>query len=171
MHQQLPLHDTTLNSGATFSHCRTYRYTLWRIEDESKPLLMYVCLNPSTADEHKDDHTITRLRNFTRGWGYGGFYICNLYAYRATSPKDLMSAKRSVDIEGGENTISIVRTVTKCQDIVCAWGNDGSSAHFKKYYQYFKERELKCFGTTRIGEPKHPLYLSNDSQLIDFIIK
>ena len=76
-------------SGAVFSDCRKYRYTLWRIWDGNKPLVMIIGLNPSTADETSNDPTITRCKNFARSWGYGGVLVANLFGCRATSPNEL----------------------------------------------------------------------------------
>ena len=45
-------------SGAVFSDCRKFRYALWRMWDEDKPLVMIIGLNPSTADEKVNDPTI-----------------------------------------------------------------------------------------------------------------
>lgn len=81
-----------MNKGAKFSDCRKYRYTLWRIWNESEPCVMFIGHNPSTADEKEDDPTIRRCINYSRDWGYGGLYMVNLFAYRATDPKDLIAA-------------------------------------------------------------------------------
>ena len=62
----------TIKKSATFSECRKYRYSLWRVWDESLPFVLFIGLNPSTADEIEDDPTIRRCINFTKEWGYGG---------------------------------------------------------------------------------------------------
>src|SRR5689334_6852032 len=74
-------------SGADFSECRSYRYALWRIWDESKPLVMFIGLNPSTANETETDNTITRVRGICEHNGFGGFYMMNCWAYISTDPK------------------------------------------------------------------------------------
>lgn len=43
--------------GAIFSDDRDYRYRLWRTWDVDLPLVGFIMLNPSTADETEDDQT------------------------------------------------------------------------------------------------------------------
>jgi len=85
-----------MKTDAKFSTCRKYRYALWRIWDDSKPYAMIVGLNPSTADETKNDPTISRCINFSKDWGYGGLCMANLFAFRATKPSVLMSSNDPV---------------------------------------------------------------------------
>ena len=54
----------TLKKNAKFSGCRTYRYALWRVWDQSNPYVMFIGLNPSTADETEDDPTVIRCMNY-----------------------------------------------------------------------------------------------------------
>ncbi len=91
----------TMNKGAIISTCGQYRYQLWRIWNEDKPLVLFVCLNPSTADARQDDPTIRRLTGFAYQLGYGGFYLGNLFAFRSTYPSDLPAANDPV---GPDNT-------------------------------------------------------------------
>ena len=81
-----------MKSGAIFSSCRKYRYALWRNWDETKPCVMIIGLNPSTADENENDPTITRCINFAKSWGYGGVCVTNLFAYCATVPSDMKAS-------------------------------------------------------------------------------
>ena len=75
-------------TGAVFSPCERYRYKLWRVWDPARPLglVMFLMLNPSTATDAEDDPTIRRCIGYARSWGYGGLYVGNLFAYRATTP-------------------------------------------------------------------------------------
>ena len=84
-------------SGAVFSPCERYRYKLWRVWDPARPLgcVMFLMLNPSTATDTEDDPTIRRCIGYARSWGYGGLYVGNLFAYRATDPADLRRADSS----------------------------------------------------------------------------
>ena len=79
----------TMIAGAEFSSDRKYRYCLWRIWDRQLPLVMFIGLNPSTANETEPDHTITRVMGFARSWGYGGFYMMNLFGIVSSQPENI----------------------------------------------------------------------------------
>src|ERR1700691_893264 len=66
-----------MRMGAVFSPCRRYRYALWREWGvlpgmPDKGYVLFVGLNPSTADETRDDATIRRCIAFAQAWGYSG---------------------------------------------------------------------------------------------------
>ncbi len=116
-----------LTAGAVLSPCRTWRYRLWRsLDNGGDPWPVFVGLNPSTADENEDDRTIRRCRGFSKRWGYGGFYMLNLFALRATDPREL---KVHEDPVGPENMDYIHDMCRSCQTsgslIVACWGNHG----------------------------------------------
>lgn len=152
-------------SGANFSRCRRYRYTLWRRWDGERPLAMIIGLNPSTADATRDDPTIRRCIGFARDWGYGGLIVTNVFAYRATYPADLKAAPDPV---GPRNDAWIRRMALQAELIVAAWGNDGAwlerSAHLRKMLA----GRLKCLRLNAAGEPAHPLYLPRVLRPIDW---
>ena len=79
--------------SAVISECKRYRYVLTReARYGSIPCsrLMWLMLNPSTADARADDATIRRCRGFSQALGYGGaFMVGNLFALRATDPRAL----------------------------------------------------------------------------------
>ena len=77
-------------ANAVISECGKYRYSLTRIWDESKPKVMFIMLNSSTANANNDDPTIRRCINFAKAWGFGDLYVCNIFAYRATNPQELL---------------------------------------------------------------------------------
>src|SRR5690606_14314462 len=87
----LELFPETYQAGAEFSACGTYRYRLWRIWDTDKPLLLWIMLNPSTADDKQLDPTCARCQKWAQTWGYGGFMVANVFALRSTDPKGLYS--------------------------------------------------------------------------------
>ncbi|BHH83661.1 DUF1643 domain-containing protein [Desulforhopalus sp. 52FAK] len=139
---------------AKFSDCRKYRYALWRIWDSEKPYAMFICLNPSTADETEDDPTIRRCINYAKHWGYGGLCMVNLFSFRATKPTDM---KNTDDPIGPENDAFLIKFAKKAGVIVGAWGNHGSfmnrSSEIKKLIS-----NIKCLKQNVSGEPVHPLY-------------
>ena len=76
-----------MNKGAEFSPCQKYRYKLWRIWDNTLPLVMFIGLNPSTANEINDDHTVSNVGKIAKSNGYGGFYMMNSFPFISTDPK------------------------------------------------------------------------------------
>ena len=82
-----PPEETINDCGTILSANRRYRYALWRTWDHSLPIVMMVGLNSSTANETKDDATVTRCLNYARSWGYGSIIMANLFALRAREPK------------------------------------------------------------------------------------
>ena len=146
------------NNDAIFSDCRKYRYALWRVWDLSKPKLMIIGLNPSTANEVSDDPTIRRVKSMAKNLGYGGVYMMNLFAIVSSDPKVLRS--EGLDLIG-ENDSWLTNISGICQDIVFAWGN------FKEAIERGKEvskmfPNAKAFHINKNGSPKHPLYIKSD---------
>jgi hypothetical protein len=151
-------------SGATFSDCKRFRYTLTREWDATLPKVAFIGLNPSTADETIDDPTIRRCIGFARTWGYGGLLMLNLFAFRATKPADMWKAwRRGVDIIGGaENWVAALQSYAKeqnCDRIIAAWGTHGLGRGGEVSKSWLA---LECLGLNVDGSPKHPLYLKGD---------
>ncbi|HIA05642.1 MAG TPA: DUF1643 domain-containing protein [Flavobacteriales bacterium] len=150
--------------GAEISTDGVYRYSLWRIWDESKPLILFICLNPSTADATADDPTIRRCIAFARSWGYGGLYMGNLFAFRATNPTELYEA---ADPVGPKNDTWLFEMAYKCQIIVFAWGTKGVLLGRNKLVSS-KFPNSRCITKIKAGHPGHPLYLRPELQLMDY---
>ena len=152
-----------MKTDASFSNCRKYRYALWRTWDESKPYAMFIGLNPSTADETDDDPTIRRCIGFSKSWGFGGLCMVNLFAFRATEPRNMMSSSEPV---GCENDLWIEQLSEGAGVVVAAWGNDGSfMGRSEKIMTMLPD--LKCLKINKTGEPAHPLYQPGSALPID----
>jgi hypothetical protein len=140
-------------SGAEFSPCRKYRYALWRIWDPEAPLAMFIGLNPSTANEVKADPTIMRVSSMVRSWGYGGFYMMNLFALVSPYPDDLKKVADPL----GDNDGWIERISQKCQLVVFCWGNfKEAKVRAKAIIDLFPDAHALYIN--KDGSPKHPLY-------------
>lgn len=152
---------------AVFSHDCRHRYVLTRTWDEQKPQLAIIGLNPSTATEVDDDPTIRRCVDFAARYSYGGIIMLNLFAWRATDPREL---KRTTDPIGRLNDEAISAIAGSC-DVLCAWGvhgaNYGRAARVLQLLRDLNAR-LLCLGTTKDGAPKHPLYLKATTPLVAF---
>ena len=149
--------------GARFSDCGTYRYTLWRMWDDSEKTVVFVCLNPSTADAELDDPTLRRCIGFAKSWGFGSVIIVNLFAYRSTDPNIL---RQIHDPIGSENSFWLTRAWTMSSLAIAAWGNRGGLLD-RDYAVRQIMPYLKCLAINKTGQPKHPLYVRGDIALSD----
>jgi hypothetical protein len=114
--------ENDMHKGATISKCGAFRYRLWRRWDEFGSAMIFVMLNPSTADADKDDPTIRKCIGFAERHGFGGIEILNLYAYRATKPADLKRAGWLVGPENDAHIATVVQDHGRGDNVVCAWG-------------------------------------------------
>lgn len=154
-------------AGATFSEDRNYRYALWRIWDKSKPLVMFIGLNPSTANETDNDPTIKSVCRISKKNGYGGVYMMNLFAIISSDPKILIGCDNPI----GNNNYWLMNISEKCSDIVFAWGSFKEAAERAKEIisNFTKFHQPKCIAQNKDGSPKHPLYCKSDSTFIPFV--
>lgn len=142
------------DSGAEFSPCRTWRYSLWRSWD-TRPLVAFIGLNPSTADEIRNDRTVRRCMGFAHAWGFGGLLMLNAYAFRATKPAAM---KAAADPVGPDHDERLRNSRAFAAEFVAAWGNHCDQARAARVCQLIGRR-IDCLGTTSSGAPRHPLYL------------
>lgn len=164
-----------------FSEDRKYRFTLWRKWEQEAHLIteysvtsnlnhyaMFIGLNPSTADERKDDPTIRRCIGFAKAWGYGALCMTNLFAFRATDPFMMKIEREPV---GMGNDTYILECAKNAGVIIAAWGKDGAHNDRGEWVQrMFFDCKLKLhhLGLNGDGTPKHPLYLRKDLKPIPF---
>ena len=156
-------------TNTTWSPDRSHRYFLRRpagLLDQDKPVIAFILLNPSTADELKDDPTVAKCRRYAAGWGFGEVIVLNAFAYRATDPKNM---RAHPDPVGPENDATVLATATAVHELggtlLCGCGTHGAhldrSAKLQDLLAHFP---LKAFTLTKHGEPGHPLYLRGDLQ-------
>ncbi|RPH72753.1 MAG: DUF1643 domain-containing protein [Myxococcaceae bacterium] len=167
-------------AGAVLSGKRQeYRYALWRTWNTEREPLLFIMLNPSTADAEADDPTIRRCVGFGASLGFGSVRVVNLFAWRATEPAEMMRAKDPI----GPLNDGFIRDESKDVRakggiVVAAWGQ------LKRFPQACPDREkfnarnthvfsmldrqgipVHCLGLTKDGHPRHPLMLESSSQL------
>lgn len=150
--------------SAVISDCTKYRY--WLERDKGVNPLVFVMLNPSTADAEIDDPTIRRCRRFAVDNGYTGIVVVNLYAYRATKPKDLFFAADPIGLLNDQ----YVSAAAMSRDVCCAWGANCDPVRTAEVINIIRAAGCtpKCLGTTKDGSPRHPLYVKADQKLINF---
>lgn len=158
-----------MNNECVFSPDRQHRYTLLHQPEPllgGNRLLMWIGLNPSTADETQLDPTLTRILGFTRREGYDGFIMTNLFGFRATLPKDMRAAPDPV---GPDNDKWLLTSARRCGKVVAAWGSHGSFLDREaQVCALLKDFELVCLSRNADGSPGHPLYLKKTAPLMPF---
>jgi hypothetical protein len=157
-------------AGATLSECQRYRYLLWRRWDTRGDVL-WIMLNPSTADASIDDPTIRRCADFAQRWGHGGIEVVNLWALRASSPLELRQPspnwddnRRLYEIPDQRNDEVIAERAAQARLIVAAWGAPeaipGKVLRSRELeVRHLVGRTLYCLEATMAGRPRHPLYV------------
>ena len=115
-----------LHKTAVISKCEKYRYKLTRTWDEDKGRVLFIMLNPSTANHIENDLTTIRCINFAEKWGYGGIMIGNVYPFRAKRPKDLRKWIKNYKYDSKYhkfyNQDRVIEMAEQADMIVCAWG-------------------------------------------------
>lgn len=186
-------------SEAVITPDNRHRYSLTRIWDKDKPMIMFIGLNPSRANAIKNDPTITRCINYAQRWryeettfeelmqngegykGYGGMCFANIYSFRTPyvkgpmHPKDIEEGWRplieNLDVAYNGATDGYLRhMINESKTVVCCWGA----------WNFISDRVMQvlemipepyCFGTNADGSPKHPLYLPKTATLERWEIK
>jgi hypothetical protein len=143
---------------ATISECQRYRYHLQRTWDPSLPAVLFVGLNPSTADATVDDNTSRVCLNYAQRWGYGTVLMGNLFAYRSTDPGAL---KQVEDPVGPENDGWLQRLQAQADLVICAWGEWGS-LYGRDQVVLAGLKDPFCLVKLTSGRPGHPLYKRRD---------
>jgi hypothetical protein len=160
----------TKTSGAVFSPCRKYRYELWRNWGPGRKLA-FIGLNPSTADETRNDPTVTRCINFAKRDGFAGMVMLNIFGLRSTDPARLLS--RRADPVGHGTNAAILKWLRRHPEVlgVACWGSHRSV--FERQADILAlaaqaRTSLLCLGVNQDGSPKHPLYLRGDTSIRAF---
>jgi hypothetical protein len=152
--------------SAILSDCRKYRYSLSRIWDNSKPYVLVIGLNPSTADENVDDRTVKKCENYAKNWGFGGLKVVNLFAFRATLPVDMMRADNPV---GFDNDRYIKELSKDAALTIVAWGNDGS--YLGRDNEVLKLiKNPMCININTTGQPSHPLFQKKELKSRPYLV-
>ncbi|MBW4441405.1 MAG: DUF1643 domain-containing protein [Plectolyngbya sp. WJT66-NPBG17] len=153
-------------NGTIFDSSGAYRYALWRSWN-SDPRIGFVMLNPNQADAELNDPTIRRCIGFAKSWGFGGLEVVNLFAYRAKTPQLLKQAAEPIGIENDRYLLTLAERVDL---IILAWGNWGGLwQRDREVLPYFQTENSYSLGVTKLGHPKHPLYLRRDIDRVPWI--
>lgn len=130
-------------------------------------------MNPSTADADNEDATTRKWRGFVERWDGDGYEVTNLYAFRATKPKDLAAADNP---RGPVNLYHVNQMAKRCDVLVPCWGNLQKvprAIRSRTYAQSIIEmlqatgKPVKHMGLTNAGDPKHPLMLGYETTILE----
>ena len=146
-------------SVARYSDCERNRYDLTRTWEPSGPNVLFVMLNPSTATELANDPTVARVERRARSMGFGAYRVCNLFAWRATEPKQLFATAAPV---GPKNDEVLVEACHGADQNICGWGNHGTFGSRGATVEALMRgsgHSLFNLGLTQQGHPRHPLYV------------
>ena len=167
------MNDLLLDRDATISECGKYRYQLARRWGEG-PVATFIMLNPSTADAEIDDATIRKCMGFAHRWGMSGLMVGNLFAYRATKPRDMMKAHDPVGPSNQEHLERMCHEAGASGNggiVICAWGANGSYMQQDQTFLgwcdglwLIKPKALRLTGK---GMPEHPLYVPYDVKPVE----
>ncbi len=157
-----------IERDAVISDCGRYRYLLRRVWNYDRPRALLVMLNPSTADAEVDDPTIRSCVRLLDVLAYGSFEVVNLYGWRATDPKELAKVDARI---GPDNDRIMEGAIHRCDITVCAWGahRDAADRGRRVAEKIMAIRPaVFCFGKTKAGHPRHPLYIKTGTALEAF---
>lgn len=158
---------------AYFSPDRVYRYWLIRDWSAEERRCMWIGLNPSTADEHRLDPTLRRIYDFSKLWGYTGFVMTNLFAFRATIPRVM---KLNPEPIGPDNDTHLLEIAEGVDRIMCVWGTDGVHRNRSQEVVAMLTKaghgsKLHALRITKGGEPGHPLYIRKSAGPLPYLAR
>jgi hypothetical protein len=151
-----------MTTDAIFSEDRKHRFVLIRIWDYTKPKIMFIGLNPSTANENENDSTISKIQKIASYNGFGGCYMCNLFSYVSTDPTN-----KEICVDTEKNDLFLKEYASKSKAVLFAWGNFKiSTERAKEVAKMFPD--AYCIKKNKNGSPAHPLYQLNNSIISKF---
>ena len=145
--------------GTAYESTKEYRYLLTRSPaPQGTGVVTFVMLNPSTADESKNDQTITRCEGHARNWRFGTMHVVNLCPFRSTESDRMLKHETPSDVIE-KNLQCIVETVKASDLVVVAWGVKGwRVGTYNRVVKALEEsgKEIQCLRLTKEGHPHHP---------------
>lgn len=149
-----------MNNECVFSKDRAYRYTLLHRWNSQGPLIAWIGLNPSVANETQLDRTLSRIKAYSNAAGYSGFFMLNLFAFITPYPKIMKQQGANAIGTLNDWHIDLVSDQVEC--IVAAWGNGGSFLGRDEQVINRLAGKLHVLDLNKTGAPVHPLYQPSD---------
>ena len=145
--------------------------------------MVFIGLNPSIANSCRNDRTLIRIINFCSRWNYKNIYVINLFGLISKSPSQLSMSLNPV---GEKNDLIIAKVLgfwrknINC-DLWLGWGDQGKL--YRRDLEVLKlikrlsnlksndnnhSKRVLTLGVSKKGNPRHPLYMPNQSLLMPF---
>lgn len=166
-----------VEAGAELSADGVHRYVLWRRRRglfESERRILWVGMNPSTADADVDDPTCAKEQRYSQAWGFSHYRKVNVMSFRCTDSKQLRRLHREgVDLSPTCNFMAIAAEADSAEMIIACWGRlhrdiEGFAYDAWQYLRIRNREKVHCLGTNADGSPMHPLYLPGDANPVQF---
>ena len=154
----LDLFAEELTSTAIFSNDHAYRYLLSRKTGTGGKTITFIGLNPSVADQTKNDPTIRRCLDFSSRWGGTQLFMVNLFGYVSTNPQALFDVEDPV---GHENDKWLEYAISKSDMVIAAWGKLGVISRRGDEVKNRYGNVLLVLKINKDGSPAHPLYIKS----------
>jgi hypothetical protein len=159
------------SQGAVLSFDGRYRYRLWRAwESGALSSVVFLMLNPSTADADVDDPTIRKCIGFAKRWSFRRLEVVNLFAWRATNPKEVLRVEEPV---GRENDQTILERCLAAEWVIAAWGSEKFAVQRARLVTASLTGagiHLRCLRKSKDGHPWHPLYVPYGTMPITYAL-
>lgn len=156
-----------MQKDAIIDTTEKYRYLLTRKRGSWNRRVNFIMLNPSTADANLDDPTIKSCLRIAQNHWFDGLKVTNLFAYRETSPKKLIDNSGNVDIIWWKNNEYLEKTASESEKVILArWNHGMLLGRNIQVLSILKDRPLYCLSVTSQRQPKHPLYVKGNAELI-----
>ena len=151
-----------------------YRYILG--VRGQRPLIC-VGVNPSTAAPGDLDRTLQSVERIARGNGFDSFIMFNVYAQRATRPRDMdLACNQALHRENLAAFDYVLSLSPEAPTVWAAWGaviekRPWLTACVRDMIDVgrrYGARWVTAGARSKAGHPHHPLYLCKDSPLEPF---
>ncbi|GAB31157.1 hypothetical protein BJI49_07480 [Acetobacter pasteurianus] len=157
----LKLSEDVVSTATYGGPDKCYRYKLKRVWDPSRPLVMWLMMNPSVATEYGDDRTVAKCQRYARAWGYGGILVGNTFAYRCT---DQLRLLETPDPVGPENDKALLEMAQEANKVIAAYGTPHHKALLARGPEVVHMLQqhgitVDALRLSKTGRPCHPLYL------------
>lgn len=159
---------------AIFSPCGKYRYRLDREIHGGHKTVVFIGVNPSIANEEKNDNTVKRMLGFAERERFGKVIVANVFSLIST---DINGLRADIPLRGEEHDFHFRKIISEADILVPCWGDrtklKSANRHFLDDCMNLllsSRKPVFCLGKTKVtNDPCHPLMLSAKTELIKLI--